>query len=47
MHMIVVYGTQDAVATVEEMVKRLDVAPPNIEFTVYLVLGNRSGRLRR
>ncbi len=39
MHVILAYGTQDAVAAVEEMVRKLDVAPPNIEFTVYLVAG--------
>jgi hypothetical protein len=40
MHALVVYGTTEAVATVEEMVKRLDNAPANIELTVYLVSGS-------
>jgi hypothetical protein len=40
MHALVVYGTAEAVATVEEMVKRLDTAPANIELTVYLISGS-------
>ena len=40
MHVIVVRGTQDAVAAVEEMIRKLDVAPPNIELSVYLISGS-------
>jgi hypothetical protein len=43
MHVIIVHGPPEAVAAVEEMVKKLDVAPPNIEFTVYLVSGLTQG----
>jgi hypothetical protein len=40
LHAIVVSGNAEAVATVEAMVKKLDVAPANIELTVYLISGN-------
>ena len=40
LHALVVFGTAEAVATVEEMVKRLDTAPANIELTVYLISGS-------
>src|SRR5262249_53765435 len=40
LHALVVYGSADAVAAVEEMVRKLDVAPPNIEMTVYLISGS-------
>jgi hypothetical protein len=43
MHVIIVHGNPEAVAAVEEMVKKLDVPPPNIEFTVYLVSGLTQG----
>ena len=43
MHVIVVRGPQEGVAAVEEMVRKLDVAPPNIELTVYLVSGSAQG----
>jgi len=45
MHVLVVTGRPDAVSTLEEMVKKLDVAPappparPNIELTVYMIAG--------
>jgi len=39
-HAITVYGTSDAVSAVEEMIKNIDVAPQNIEFTVYLLSGS-------
>ena len=39
MHVISVYGTQDAVAAVEEMIDKVDVPSPNIEFTGHLVSG--------
>ena len=44
MHVIIVRGTQDAVAAVEEMIKKLDVAQPNIELTVYLVAGGAEAK---
>lgn len=46
MHVLVVSGPRDYVATLEEMAKKLDVAPtpppphPDIELTVYLVFGS-------
>lgn len=40
LHAIVVNGPADAVTEVEAMVKKLDVAPANIELTVYLISGN-------
>jgi hypothetical protein len=40
LHVIVVSGYPDQVAEVEAMVKKLDVAPANIELTVYLISGN-------
>jgi hypothetical protein len=40
LHAIVAYGTTDALAVIEAMVKKLDVPTPNIEFTVYLVSGS-------
>jgi hypothetical protein len=40
LHAIIVYGLPEAVASVEEMVKKVDVAPVNVELTVYLVSGN-------
>ena len=40
MHVVVVRGTEDAVSTVEAMIHKLDVAPPNIELTVYLIAGS-------
>ena len=40
MHILVVRGTREAVATVEEMIRKLDVAPPNIELAVYLITGS-------
>lgn len=43
MHVIIVHGTSEAIAAVEEMIKKLDVPPPNIEFTVYLVSGLAQG----
>ncbi len=47
MHALVVSGTADAVAMLEEMAKKLDVAPPphpDIELTVYLVFGSPQGK---
>lgn len=46
MRVLVVAGPPDAVAAIEEMVKKLDVAPPraNIELTVYLVSGISQAR---
>lgn len=40
MHVIVASGRSDLVAAVEEMVKKLDVRPRDIELTVYLVSGS-------
>jgi hypothetical protein len=40
MHVLVVRGPADSVASIEEMVKQLDVAPPNIELTVFLLSGS-------
>jgi hypothetical protein len=40
MHAVVVYGASDAVTAVEEMLRKLDVAPPNIEMIVYLIAGS-------
>lgn len=40
LHAISVWGTSEAVAAVEEMIKKIDVAPQNIELTVYLVSGS-------
>src|SRR5215475_60631 len=40
MHALVVYGTSEAVATLDDMVKRLDTAPINIELTVHLLSGS-------
>lgn len=40
LHAIFVSGNAEGVATVEGMVKKLDVAPANIELTVYLISGN-------
>jgi hypothetical protein len=40
LHVMVVEAYPDAVAEIEAMVKRLDVAPANIELTVYLISGN-------
>jgi hypothetical protein len=40
LHAIIVSGPLVAVALVESMVKKLDVAPANIELTVYLISGN-------
>jgi hypothetical protein len=40
LHVIVAYGTAEAVAGIEEMVKKLDAPAPNIELTVYLVSGS-------
>jgi hypothetical protein len=40
LHAIVVSGNPDTVATVEAMVRKLDLAPANIELTVYLISGN-------
>jgi hypothetical protein len=39
LHAIIVSGTPEAVASVEAMVKKLDIAPANVEFTVYLISG--------
>jgi hypothetical protein len=39
MHAVLVRGNPDAVASLEEMIRKLDVAPPNVELTVYLVSG--------
>jgi hypothetical protein len=36
---IVIRGTSEAVTEVEEMIKKIDVAPHNIELTVYLLAG--------
>ena len=43
MHAIIVLGTSETVAALEDMVKKLDVAPPNVELTVYLVSGSSQG----
>src|SRR6266851_941077 len=43
LHAIVVIGPAEVVAAIEAMVKKLDVPPPNIEFTVYLVSGTAQG----
>ena len=40
MHALAVLGPADSIASIEEMVKQLDVAPPNIEVTVYLISGS-------
>jgi len=40
LHAIVVSGNPETVAAVEAMVRKLDVAPANIELTVYLISGN-------
>jgi hypothetical protein len=40
LHVMVVEAYPDAVAEIEAMVKRLDVAPANVEMTVYLISGN-------
>jgi hypothetical protein len=40
MHAMVVEGYPEQVAEIEAMVKKLDVAPANIEMTVYLISGN-------
>jgi hypothetical protein len=50
MHALVVSGRADAVTTLEEMVKKLDIAPtpppprPNIELTVYMLSGSTEGK---
>ncbi len=40
LHVIIVSGPPDVIATVEAIVKKFDVAPANVELTVYLVSGN-------
>src|SRR5271170_2841003 len=40
LHAMVLSGNADAVAAVEAMIRKLDVAPANIELTVYLISGN-------
>jgi hypothetical protein len=40
LHAMVLSGNPDAVAAVEAMIRKLDVAPANIELTVYLISGN-------
>jgi len=40
LHVIVLSGSPDAVAMAEAVVKKFDVAPANIELTVYLVSGS-------
>jgi hypothetical protein len=40
LHVMVVEAYPDALAEIEAMVKKLDVAPANIEMTVYLISGN-------
>jgi hypothetical protein len=45
MHAIAVSGSPEAIATIEDAIKRLDVPPPppqNIELTVYYVIGGDS-----
>jgi hypothetical protein len=40
LHVMVVEAYPDALAEIEAMVKKLDVAPANVEMTVYLISGN-------
>jgi hypothetical protein len=40
LHAMVLSGNAEAVAAVEAMIRKLDIAPANIELTVYLISGN-------
>jgi hypothetical protein len=40
LHAIIISGPPEGVASVEALVKKFDVAPANVELTVYLISGN-------
>jgi Bacterial type II/III secretion system short domain len=47
MRVLIARGTEQTVAEIEAMVKKLDTAPPNIELTVYLVSGAADSKTAR
>src|SRR5215472_2776048 len=40
LHVIALRGTAESLAAAEDMVKKLDVPPRNVELTVYMVFGS-------